>query len=96
MFNLLVQFQAWADGRGTMLASRALEWTEQSLVESHSLRGTQVGRQADWLSAISRSNSNTARLGYFPPLSFPSAHAAHTVMLSRFFTSQYAPSLSGR
>jgi hypothetical protein len=31
MFNLLVQYQAWADGRDTMLASRALEWTEQPL-----------------------------------------------------------------
>ncbi len=31
MFNLLVQYQAWADGRDTILASRALEWTEQSL-----------------------------------------------------------------
>jgi hypothetical protein len=33
MFNLLVQYQAWADGRDTMLASRVLEWTEQSLLD---------------------------------------------------------------
>jgi len=33
MFNLLVQYKAWADGRDTLLASRALEWTEQALVD---------------------------------------------------------------
>jgi hypothetical protein len=33
MFNLLVKAQSWGDGRDTMLASRAFEYTEKSLVD---------------------------------------------------------------
>src|SRR5271166_6145950 len=32
-FNLIVKAQSWGDGRDTMLASRAFEHTEQSLID---------------------------------------------------------------
>src|SRR5271166_1423021 len=39
MFNLIVKAQSWGDGRDTMLASRAFEHTEQSLIDSFKTAG---------------------------------------------------------
>lgn len=39
MFNLLVKYSAWADGRDTLLASRIFEHTDKALIDRFSLGG---------------------------------------------------------
>ena len=39
MFNLLVSAGGWADGRDTLLASRAFEHTEQHLIDKYKPEG---------------------------------------------------------
>jgi hypothetical protein len=39
MFNLVVKYQPWVNGRDTLMSGRMFEYTEQSLIEKFSSRG---------------------------------------------------------